>query len=150
MTEKSMDLLLVEDNPRDVEMTLLAFEDMKFANPIHVVRDGEEALEFLFATGRYADRDAKDLPRVVLLDLKLPRIDGIEVLRRVREDPRTRTLPVVALTSSREERDIVETYALGVNSYMVKPVDFDQFTQAIRSLGLYWAVLNQPPIVTRR
>lgn len=140
-----VDLLLVEDNPRDVELTLHAFERFKLANRIHVARDGAEALDFLFAEGLHADRTSAANPRVVLLDLKLPKVDGIEVLRAIRENPRTRTLPVVVLTSSREERDIVEAYQLGVNSYIVKPLDFDQFAEATRTLGMYWLVLNQPP-----
>lgn len=146
MSEHPIELLLVEDNPRDAELTLLAFEDMRFANKVHLVRDGEEALEFVFATGRYAGRDVDRSPRVVLLDLKLPKVDGLEVLRRIRADPRTRTLPVVVLTSSNQERDITEAYALAVNSYIVKPVDFDRFAQSIRDLGLYWMVLNEPPL----
>ena len=142
MSEHPIELLLVEDNPRDAELTLLAFEDMRFANKVHLVRDGEEALEFVFATGRYAGRDMDRGPRVVLLDLKLPKVDGLEVLRRIRSDPRTRTLPVVVLTSSNQERDITEAYALAVNSYIVKPVDFEQFTEAVRDLGKYWLVIN--------
>jgi len=149
MSEHPIELLLVEDSPRDAELTLLAFEDMRFANKVHLVRDGEEALEFVFATGRYAGRDMDRGPRVVLLDLKLPKVDGLEVLRRIRSDPRTRTLPVVVLTSSNQERDITEAYALAVNSYIVKPVDFDRFAQSIRDLGLYWMVLNEPPLEPR-
>ena len=145
MTEKSVEILLVEDNPNDVELTLLALKDNNLTNPVSVVRDGEEALEFIFATGAYADRQNVEKPRVILLDLKLPKVDGLEVLRQIKSDPRTRTIPVVVLTSSREERDIVESYNLGVNSYIVKPVDFEQFTQAVRHLGLYWLLLNQPP-----
>lgn len=145
-----VDLLLVEDNPRDVELTLHAFERFKLANSIHVARDGAEALDFLFAGGSHADRASAPNPRVVLLDLKLPKVDGIGVLRAIRESPRTRTLPVVVLTSSREERDIVEAYRLGVNSYIVKPLDFDQFAEATRTLGMYWLVLNQPPTETAR
>ncbi|MDE3087951.1 MAG: response regulator [Chloroflexota bacterium] len=147
MTEKSIEILLVEDNPNDVELTLLALKDNNLTNPVHVVRDGAEALEFIFATGAYADRQNADRPRVILLDLKLPKVDGLEVLRRVKADPRTRTIPMVVLTSSREERDIVESYNLGVNSYIAKPVDFEQFTQAVRTFGLYWLLLNQPPVL---
>jgi len=150
MTHRPIELLLVEDDPRDVELTLLAFQDMKLSNSVQVARDGEEALEFVFATGRYAGRDVDHGPRLVLLDLKLPKVEGLEVLRRIRADPRTRTLPVVVLTSSNQERDVTEAYALGVNSYIVKPVDFDQFAQAIRELGLYWMVLNEPPIESRK
>jgi two-component system response regulator len=141
----AVDILLVEDNPNDVKLTLHALKRHRLTNRIHVVRDGAEALEFLFATGAYAHRKGMDSPRVVMLDLKLPRVDGIEVLREIRHNPASRTLPVVILTSSREERDIAETYNLGANSYIVKPVDFDQFTEAVRQLGLYWLLLNQQP-----
>ena len=144
VNHKLVEILLVEDNPSDVRLTLHALERNNLANQIHVVRDGAEALDFLFSTGPYIERIQRN-PRVVLLDLKLPLIDGLEVLRRMKEEPRTRTIPVVVLTSSREERDIVETYQLGVNSYIVKPVDFEQFTEAVRQLGFYWALLNQPP-----
>jgi two-component system response regulator len=144
VNEKLVEILLVEDNPSDVQLTLHALERNHLANRIHVVRDGAEALDYLFSTGPYAERSQRN-PRVVLLDLKLPLIDGLEVLRRMKEDPRTRTIPVVVLTSSREERDIVDTYQLGVNSYIVKPVDFEQFTESVRQLGFYWALLNQPP-----
>jgi len=147
VTEKSIEILLVEDNPNDVELTLLALKDNNLTNPIHVVRDGAEALEFIFATGAYAQREINHIPKVILLDLKLPKVDGLEVLRRVKGDPRTRAIPVVVLTSSREERDIVESYKLGVNSYIAKPVDFEQFTQAVRTFGLYWLLLNQPPVI---
>jgi two-component system response regulator len=116
-------------------------------NRIHVVRDGAEALEYLFGNGAYAGRDVNHTPKVVLLDLKLPKVDGMEVLRRIKSDERTRSIPVVVLTSSREERDIVESYRLGVNSYITKPVDFEQFTEAVRQLGLYWLLLNQPPTI---
>src|SRR5438552_11215017 len=142
--DELVESLLVEDNPSDLQLTLHALERNKLANQIHVVRDGAEALDFLFSTGPYAERPQRN-PRVVLLDLKLPLIDGLEVLRRMKQEPRTRTIPVVVLTSSREERDIVDTYQLGVNSYIVKPVDFEQFTESVRQLGLYWALLNQPP-----
>ncbi len=142
--DELIEILLVEDNPSDLQLTLHALERNKLANRIHVVRDGVEALDFLFSTGSYAERMPRN-PRVVLLDLKLPRIDGLEVLRRMKEEPRTRTIPVVVLTSSREERDIIESYQLGVNSYIVKPVDFEQFAESVRQLGLYWALLNQPP-----
>jgi CheY-like chemotaxis protein len=142
--DELVEILLVEDNPSDLQLTLHALERNKLANQIHVVRDGVEALDFLFSTGTYAERTPRN-PRVVLLDLKLPRIDGLEVLRRMKEEPRTRMIPVVVLTSSREERDIIESYQLGVNSYIVKPVDFEQFAESVRQLGLYWALLNQPP-----
>jgi two-component system response regulator len=143
--DQLVEILLVEDNPTDAELALHALQRQKLVNRIHLVRDGAEALDFLFCTGAYADRPIDRSPKVVLLDLKLPLIDGIEVLRRMKEDPRTRTIPVVVLTSSHEDRDIVESYQAGVNSYIVKPVDFEQFTEAVRQLGLYWAVLNQPP-----
>ena len=139
------EILLVEDNPEDVEITLRAFQKYRLANKIHVVRDGEEALECLFSTGRYAERSIGSNTRLILLDLKLPKVDGIEVLQRCKSDPRTRNIPVVVLTSSREERDLIDSYSLGVNSYVVKPVDFPQFTDAIRQLGLYWMLLNQLP-----
>jgi two-component system, response regulator len=135
-------ILLVEDNEDDVRLTLRAFKKNNLTNEIHVAADGQEALDFLFCEGAHAMRDPSDQPDVVLLDLKLPRIDGLEVLRRLRSDPRTRTLPVVVLTSSNEERDLVESYRLGANSYVRKPVDFDQFMQAAHQLGLYWTVLN--------
>ena len=147
MTEHTVEILLVEDNPSDVELTLHAFAKHNITNRIHVVRDGAEALDFLFCTGPYASRDANDCPKVILLDLKLPKVDGLEVLRRVKADTRTRSIPVVVLTSSSEERDLVESYALGVNSYIRKPVDFQQFTEAVRLMGLYWLLLNQPPIM---
>lgn len=145
MIEKPIEILLVEDNPNDVELTLHALRKNNITNRIHVVRDGAEALDFLFRTGAYAERSAQNGPKVILLDLKLPLVDGLEVLRRIKSDARTRTIPVVVLTSSREERDIVESYQLGVNSYITKPVDFQQFTEAVRNLGLYWLLLNQPP-----
>jgi CheY-like chemotaxis protein len=145
MTKNLVEILLVEDNPDDVELTLHALQKNNLANRIHVVRDGAEALEFLFCTGAYADRDVNDVPKVILLDLKLPKVDGLEVLRRVKSDPRTQAIPVVVLTSSREERDIVGSYQLGVNSYITKPVDFEQFTEAVRQVGFYWLLLNQPP-----
>ena len=137
------EILLVEDNPDDVDLTLRAFRRSNVANEVVVVRDGVEALEYLFATGAYADRDAAVLPQVVLLDLKLPRLDGLEVLERLRANPTTRLLPVVILTSSTEERDLVNGYSLGANSYVRKPVDFEQFAESVKQLGLYWFVLNQ-------
>jgi two-component system response regulator len=136
-------ILLVEDNQDDVDLSLMAFKKCRIANEIEVVRDGEEALEYLFATGRHAGRDAARMPELILLDLNLPKVDGLEVLRRVRADERTRRLPVVVLTSSREESDIVSSYDLGANSFVQKPVDFSQFLEAARQLGLYWLVLNQ-------
>ncbi|MCX7011973.1 MAG: response regulator [Candidatus Sumerlaeota bacterium] len=146
MEKSAMHILLVEDNPHDVELALHALRRHNLANHIEVARDGAEALEFIFGG---PDADPKDIlvngPRVILLDLKLPKVDGLEVLRRVKGDPRTRAIPVVVLTSSREERDVVASYRLGVNSYIVKPVDFEQFSEAVRQLGLYWLLLNQPP-----
>ena len=139
------EILLVEDNPEDAEITLRAFRKYHLANNIHVVRDGEEALECLFSTGRYAERSLCSNARLILLDLKLPKVDGIEVLQRCKSDPRTKNIPVVVLTSSMEERDLIDSYNLGVNSYVVKPVDFRQFTEAIRQLGLYWMLMNQLP-----
>ena len=138
-------ILLVEDNPDDEALTVRALSNNKIVNDIAVVRDGAEALDYLFATGAHAARDAAALPTVMLLDLKLPKIDGLEVLRRVRADSRTRLLPVVVLTSSDEERDIVESYSLGANSYVRKPVEFSQFSDAVAQLGLYWLLLNSPP-----
>ena len=138
-------ILLVEDNDDDVELTLRALRRNRVANRVDVVRDGAEALEYLFATGSYAGRDARDTPNLVLLDLKRPKVGGLEVLERLRDDPRTRRLPVVILTSSREEQDIAETYGLGVNSYIVKPVNFDQFVKIAEQVGLYWLLTNQPP-----
>lgn len=144
MTTDYVDILLVEDNPNDVELTLHAFRKYRLANHIEVVRDGVEALDYLFATGTYADRDSTRLPKVILLDLKLPRIDGLEVIRRIKANAVTRTIPVVVLTSSNEERDIIESYNLGINSYIRKPVNFDQFTESVRTIGLYWLLLNEP------
>jgi two-component system, response regulator len=136
-------ILLVEDNADDEALTLRALKKNNIGNKVVVVRDGAEALDFLFCSGAYADRDPRDKPQVILLDLKLPKVDGMEVLRRIRADPSTRTLPVVILTSSKEEQDVVNSYLIGVNSYVRKPVDFIQFVEAIRQLGLYWLVLNE-------
>lgn len=143
MTDKV--ILLVEDNPDDEALTLRALKQNKVANRVVVARDGEEALDYLFGTGVYAGRDLRDTPTVVLLDLKLPKVDGLEVLRRLRANEHTRFTPVVILTSSKEEGDRLQGYKLGVNSYVVKPVDFSQFSDAIKYLGLYWLVLNEPP-----
>jgi two-component system response regulator len=138
-------ILLVEDSADDVELTLLAFQEAKIANPVVVARDGVEALDYLFGEGTHAGRDAADQPVVVLLDLKLPRVDGLEVLRRMRQDPRTKRTPVVVLTTSTEQADQLRAADLHANSYVRKPVDFDTFLGAARQLGLYWTILNQPP-----
>ncbi len=140
-----VEILLVEDNPADAELTLHALRETKLANNIHVVEDGEEALDFLFCRGTYSNRSPDQRPRFVLLDLKLPKVDGLEVLRAIKNDPRTKAIPVVILTSSKEERDLVDGYSLGVNSYIQKPVDFSQFTDVVRNSGLYWLLVNQPP-----
>jgi two-component system response regulator len=142
--EDPVEILLVEDSPSDLELTLHALRRNNIANNIRVVSDGEEALDFIFCENDYINRDITNTPRIIMLDMKLPKVDGIEVLRRIKKDARTRKIPVVMLTSSREEKDIVESYELGVNSYIVKPVDFDQFTEAVRQVGLYWLLLNQP------
>jgi CheY-like chemotaxis protein len=144
MTNNKM-ILLVEDNPDDVKLTLRALEKSRISNEVIVARDGVEALDYLFGTGRFEGRDTELMPQVILLDLKMPKIDGIEVLRRIRADERTKLLPVVILTTSSEDKDRIETYALGANSYVRKPVDFNQFAEAVRQLGLYWLVLNEPP-----
>ncbi|MBK9710137.1 MAG: response regulator [Kouleothrix sp.] len=146
MTERPIEILLVEDNPSDVALALHAFKRHHLANRIQVIRDGAEALEYFFGDGAQARHSATSGPRVVLLDLKLPLVSGLDVLRRLKADPRTQPIPVVMLTSSSEERDIIESYQLGVNSYIVKPVDFEQFTEAMHTLGMYWLLLNQPPI----
>ncbi len=143
----AVELLLVEDNPQDLELALRALRKAKLANRIHVARDGAEALDFTFCEGAFASRRMSDGPNVILLDLKLPKVDGLEVLRRIKGDPRTKVIPVVVLTSSKEQRDVVESYQLGVNSYIVKPVNFDRFAAAVGDLGLYWLLLNQPPKV---
>ncbi len=146
MTETNMiELLLVEDDPQDLELALRALRKSNLANRIHTARDGAEAIEFIFCEGAYAMRDIADRPKVILLDLKLPKIDGLEVLRRIKADERTKMIPVVVLTSSKEQKDVIESYSLGVNSYIVKPVNFEGFVDAVGNLGLYWMLLNHPP-----
>jgi CheY-like chemotaxis protein len=146
MPNSYVEILLVEDNPNDAELSLYALKKHHVANRVHLAKDGADALDFLFGAGAYSGRNIEDTPRVVLLDLKLPKVDGLAVLRRIKEDPRTRQIPVVVLTSSREERDIIDSYNLGVNSYIVKPIDFEQFSESVRQLGLYWVLLNEAPI----
>ena len=138
-------ILLVEDDPDDQELTIRAFGRSKLVNELVVVSDGAEAIDFLFCQGKYNDRNSEELPTLILLDLKLPKLDGLEVLRRLRQNKRTRLIPVIVLTSSREEQDVIESYSLGANSYVRKPVDFVQFTDAVQQLGLYWLLLNEPP-----
>jgi two-component system response regulator len=145
MNNDGVDILLVEDNPNDVELMLHVFTINRISNRIRVVRDGSEALEFILCTGAYASRNMNDGPRLILLDLKLPKVDGLEVLKQIKADPRTCAIPVVVLTSSHQERDLVSSYKYGVNSYICKPVDFEQFTEAARMLGMYWLLLNQAP-----
>jgi two-component system response regulator len=144
MCNRAVEILLVENNPGDEQLTLLAFKRHHLTNKIFVVRDGAEALDYIFGTGKYTDRDTNCHPKVILLDLKMPKVDGLEVLRRIKADPKTKRIPVVVLTSSSEESDIVESYELGANSYIVKPVDFKQFTDSIREIGMYWLLLNEP------
>ncbi len=146
---KEVEILLVEDNPTDAELCIRALKKSNLANNLVWVKDGAEALEFLFATGAYADRDVSSPPKVVLLDLRLPKVDGMEVLRKVKADERTRAIPVVVLTSSKEDRDVAESYQLGVNSYISKPVEFDSFAKTVSELGLYWLLVNRPPVTTR-
>ena len=144
MSDQRADILLVEDNPNDVKLTLLAFKTANLANSVHIARDGVEALEFLFGTASDADHKVPEKPKLILLDLKLPRVDGHEVLRRIKADSRTSGIPVVVLTSSSEERDVMRTYGSGADSYIVKPVDFEQFTESVRDIGKYWLVINHP------
>jgi len=145
MEERPVEILLIEDNPNDAELSLYALKKYKVANSIFHARDGAEALDYIFCTGPFSNRQIEDVPRVILLDLKLPKVDGHEVLRRIKSDDRTKNIPVVVLTSSREERDVIESYHQGVNSYIVKPIDFEQFTEAVRKLGMYWLLLNEIP-----
>jgi CheY-like chemotaxis protein len=147
MSTNEIEVLIVEDSADDLEMTLRALRKAKLANSIHVARDGVEALEFIFGEGAHNGRTVENGPKVILLDLKLPKVDGLEVLRRVKADPRTKKIPVVVLTSSKEQPDVAECYNLGVNSYIVKPVNFERFAAAVAELGMYWLLLNQPPKV---
>lgn len=143
MGEHLVEVLLVEDNPDDAELSIYALKKHRIANRIHHAKDGAEAIDYLFGEGTYAGRNVEETPKVVLLELKLPKVDGLEVLKRIKSDPRTRHIPVVVLTSSREEKDIFESYSFGVNSYIVKPIDFEQFSESVRQLGYYWVLLNE-------
>ncbi len=145
MNVNPVEILLVEDHPADVELTLRALREHHLANHVHVVKDGAEALDFLFTSGSSTDQQQEISPKVILLDLKLPKVDGLEVLRRIKADARTKAIPVVVLTSSQEQKDLVRSYELGVNSYIVKPVEFEKFEQSIKELGLYWLLLNKFP-----
>ena len=148
MTTKidEVEILLVEDNPTDAELAMLALKERNLANKLVWVKDGAEALDFLFATGAYAGRSVENGPKVVLLDLRLPKVDGLEVLRRIKSDERTKNIPVAVVTSSKEDRDVLASYNLGVNSYISKPVDFDEFTKVVSELGFYWLLINRPPV----
>ena len=145
-----VEVLLVEDNIHDAEMTIRSLKKVNLANNLVHVKDGEEALDFIFAKGKFSDRNVIDAPKVILLDIKMPKVDGIEVLRRIKANEATRAIPVVIMTSSKEELDIVHSYELGVNSYVVKPVDFEGFAKAVSSLGMYWLLTNQPPLLTTK
>lgn len=149
MPKKPVDILLVEDNPDDVDLALYALRRHQLANHIHVVRDGTEALDFVFCRGDYQERNFSQNPKLILLDLNMPKLNGLEVLEAIRADPSTAGIPVVILTTSKEESDLVESYRLGVNSYIVKPVDFEQFSDVIRQLGFYWLLLNERPSMTK-
>lgn len=146
-SEQPISIVLVEDNPTDAELTIRALRRSRIGNQIQLLEDGVEALDFLFCRGNYAHRSMTNQPKVILLDLKLPRISGLEVLRQLKADPRTQRIPVVVLTSSAQDQDIIESYQLGVNSYIVKPVDFEQFNQAVQQLGFYWILFNQLPVL---
>lgn len=148
MTNQTDDvhILLVEDNPTDAELAILALKERNLANKLVWVKDGAEALDFIFATGAYASRNVENYPSVILLDLRLPKVDGLEVLRRIKADERTRRIPVVVVTSSKEDRDVVASYNLGVNSFISKPVEFDEFAKVVSDLGYYWLFINRPPI----
>lgn len=146
MKNKFVQLLLVEDREPDAELAMMTLQDNNLVNNIHWVKDGQEAIDFLFGQGEYIDRIDATNPRLVLLDLKMPKVDGLEVLKAIRSNEKTRSIPVVVMTTSREEQDLVQAYDLGVNSYIVKPVDFDNFTKSVRDLGFYWLLLNEPPL----
>jgi two-component system, response regulator len=145
MDLEEANILLVEDNPTDAELTMRALKKNNLANQVVWVKDGAEALEFIFATGRYSERNVDNFPKLILLDLRMPKVDGLEVLQKIKADERSRRIPVVVLTSSQEDRDIVESYKLGVNSYVSKPVEFDDFINAVSTLGFYWMLINNPP-----
>jgi len=147
MPDRQVDILVVDDNPSDVQLMLYVLKNHGLGDRVQVAMDGAEALEFLFCTGRYSERNIQNQPKVILLDLKLPLVDGLEMLRRIKSDARTRAVPVVVVTSSRAERDICESYELGVNSYIVKPIDFQEFSESVKSLSTYWLRLNQPPLL---
>src|SRR4030043_2069968 len=144
MSLNEVEVVLVEDNPNDAELAIRALKEYNFANKLMWLKDGVEALDFIFAQGQYADRSVEEVPKVILLDLKLPMVDGLEVLEKIKSDTRTKSIPVVVLTSSSEERDIITSYNLGVNSYVIKPVDFDKYVDAAKEIGLYWMLLNEP------
>lgn len=146
VNNKVVDILLVEDDPNDAELTMRALEKNHLANKVHLVKDGAEALDFIFCKSSYEGREHCDRPKVILLDLKLPKIEGLEVLRKIKSDEKTKVIPVVVLTSSKEESDLIKSYHYGVNSYIVKPVSFDKFIESVSQLGMYWLLLNQPPI----
>lgn len=150
MEQTFVEILFVEDSVYDAELTLLALKEENLANHLIWLKDGAAALDYIFAEGQYADRDIENQPKLVLLDLKMPKIGGLEVLRRIRSDNRTKSIPVVVMTSSKEEKDIVETYNLGVNSYIVKPVDFDKFTKSVKEIGFYWLIINQAPFKLKK
>lgn len=145
MGMEEVEILLVEDNPTDAELTMRALKRKNMANQVVWVKDGAEALDFIFATGVYSNRNPEDLPKLILLDLRMPKVDGLEVLQKIKAEEKTRQIPVVVLTSSNEDRDIVESYKLGVNSYVSKPVEFDEFIDAVSTLGFYWMLINNPP-----
>jgi CheY-like chemotaxis protein len=145
MNLEELEILLVEDNPTDAELTMRALKRKNLANRLVWVKDGEEALDFIYARGQFADRNSEDLPRLILLDLRMPKVDGLEVLKEIKANEMTRKIPVVVLTSSQEDQDVVESYKLGVNSYVSKPVEFDDFLEAVSTMGLYWMLINKPP-----